>query len=356
VRRRLLVAAVLAALPLAACGRKGPPVSPERRLPQAVADVTGVVREGVIELSWVNPGRRVDDTRLRDLAVVRVFRAEDAGRGEPRVALLDGDRVVGYGEVAAIRPAAPAPAVAQGNRLVLTDGPGLAAGRRYTYVLVAGDAQGRWSAPSPRVSVTLIGAPLAPVALRGDPGEQEARLAWQPPTRLLDGGPVPPGLTYQVLRAAAEDAPLEPVTAPTLAGTAHVDRGLENDRTYWYAVRAVRATAGTTAYGAASPRVAVTPRDMTPPAPPTELVAIPAEGAVRLAWRPSPDPDVAAYIVYRASAQGQLVRVGSTRAPGTTFLDRGVPPGPWRYAVTAQDGGARPNESRPSSEASVRVP
>jgi len=42
--------------------------------------------------------------------------------------------------------------------------------------------------------------------------------------------------------------------------------------------------------------------------------------------------------------------------PGTTFTDRDVPPGTYRYVVTAQDTSARANESRHSNEATVTVP
>jgi len=66
-RARLAAGVALAALGLAACGRKGPPVAPEARVPQAVADLAAVVRESAIELTWTNPPRRVDRTPLRDL-------------------------------------------------------------------------------------------------------------------------------------------------------------------------------------------------------------------------------------------------------------------------------------------------
>src|SRR2546426_11116476 len=59
--------------------------------------------------------------------------------------------------------------------------------------------------------------------------------------------------------------------------------------------------------------------------PPENLVAIPSAATVRLSWSPSPDSDVAGYVVYRATAEGAFVRVGSTRAPTTAFVDRDVP-------------------------------
>lgn len=363
-RRGLLALLLAAALAAAACGKKGPPVAPETRLPVAVTDLAAVVADGTVELAWTNPGRRADGTRLRELAAVHVFRHEDAGLGEPKPALLSRGRVAGYAEVATLRPEPPAPgaarppapAVAPGQRVQLTDRSGLAYGRRYTYVVVVEDATGRASPPSNRVAVSFIAPPEPPAGLEATPGEGEVRLAWAPPARHVDGSPVTEPLAYEVLRAPAADAAAEVVTPAPVPEPRFVDRGLENDRTYHYAVRAVRRHAGTTARGAPSPRVAATPRDMTPPAPPADLVATPAPGTVRLAWRPSPDADVAAYVVYRAPAGGEFVRVGSVRAPSSVFVDRDVPAGSYRYAVSALDGGAHPNESTRSGEVSVTVP
>ena len=123
------------------------------------------------------------------------------------------------------------------------------------------------------------------------------------------------------------------------------------------AARAGRRVArGTLARSEISERVTAMPVDSTPPAPPTELVAIPSTGTVRLVWIGSADPDVGRYIVYRGRAGAALERVGSTVAPGTTFTDREVPAGTWRYAVSAQDTSSRANESRRSPDVSVVVP
>jgi len=182
------------------------------------------------------------------------------------------------------------------------------------------------------------------------------RLSWQAPARLLDGSPAPGTLTYEVLRAPSLDAAALPVARTPQAEPTLTDRDLENDRTYYYSVRALRLDGGTTAYSAESARVAATPRKMTPPSPPTSLAAIPSEGAVRLSWRASPESDVAGYVIYRAIEGGAFERIGSTRVPATTFVDRGVTRGTYRYAVTAEDTAARPNESRRSNEVRVSVP
>jgi fibronectin type 3 domain-containing protein len=351
------VVVLLAVLALVACGKKGPPVPPETRWPQPVTEFTGTVGENAIELAWTNPSRRADGKPLRDLTRLRVFRADDNGAGPPKPAMLSGGRIAGYREVGTVSllgPAPPAPVVVERGRVRFTDRDGMVPGRRYHYVVLAEDGNGRTSVPSARVSLTLLTLPAAPPGLRAEPGEGEVRLAWQAP-RLVDGGAPPAPLGYEVLRAPTADAPLDAV-APAVTDTRYVDRKLENDRTYYYAVRALRQESGTTARGQPSARVAATPRDMTPPSPPTGLSASPEPGLARLGWTASPEADVTTYVIYRSVAGGEFVRVGSVPAPGTAFVDRDLAPGVYRYVVTAEDGGARPNESARSNVVTVTVP
>ena len=352
--RRLAACVALAALAIAACGKKGPPVAPERRAPQPIADLAGAVEEDSITLSWTPPTRRADNTRLRDFTLMRIFRAEDNGAGEPRPAMLVDGRIAGYDEIAAISGADPAPAVRRRARLVFTDRRGLTYGRRYTYVIVTGDPQGRLGPPSNRASVAYAVAPAEPDNVVAEPREGAVRLSWNAPARMLDGSAVTEPLKYEVLRAPSIEGELTTVTPAPISERTWTDSNLENDRTYYYAVRAVRVVGGTTVHGRTSARVAATPRDVTPPSPPANLVGIASEGAVRLSWSPSPEPDVAGYIVYRAPEGGSFERIGSTTAPSTTYIDRAVTRGVYRYAVTAEDRAARPNESRRSNE--IRVP
>ena len=354
-RRALALAAVALGLAIGACGRKGSPVAPELRLPQSVIDLEGILREGVVELSWSAPGRRVDNSRIVEPVTTRLYRTEDSGQGEPRPAMLLDDRVVGYKEIATFRPGDPAAPTAERGRVTYVDR-NLTLGHRYTYVVTAIDQQGRTSAPSRRLTLAIIAVPEAPRDVRAVPGEREVHLSWQPPARLTDGAPVETPLIYEVLRATTPDGPLSVVARTAPGVTTLVDSLLENDRTYYYAVRAVRQEGAVMAQGQTSARVSATPTDITPPPPATALVAIPSEGAVRLSWTPSPGPDVVGYVVYRATATGSFERIGSVRVPATTFTDRDVPAGVYRYAVTAQDSSVRANESVHSNEVSVTVP
>lgn len=355
-RPAALVVAILAVAAVGACGRKGSPVAPERRLPQAPAELTAVVGPGEVALSWRNPRRRVDGSRLHDLVGLRVYRTVDGREGEPKPALAAGDRVVGYGELASIGLDRPEPAQVEADRVRFADRTELTEGRRYTYVVTAVDSTDRMSPPSPRASVVFIAAPLPPRDLAGRAGEQQVELSWQPPAGLVDGRAVAGTVSYRVLRATAPGAAPTVVTPSLITETRYADRGLRNEQTYYYSVLAVRADQGGVATSGTVTPIAVTPHDVTPPAPPVGVMAIPAGSTVHLAWEASPEPDLAGYVVYRAPGDGTPVPVGTVTAPATTFVDRSLSSGTYRYAVSAFDSAPRRNESARSSEVGVTVP
>jgi len=348
---------LLAASALVACGKKGPPVAPELRVPADPAGLRGAVDEQSIVVSWTGPGTRVDGSRLRSIARYTLYRREEADGGAPKAAMLSSGRVVGYDELAVIRTDRPAPASVQGTAVTWVDRHALSIGRRYVYVVTAEDTLGRTSGPSERLVVPYLAAPKAPLALRAAPGDRRVSLTWQPPTELMDGSPAPGDLRYLVLRGAGAEGALAPITSQPVAGTSFTDEGVDNDTDYRYAVRALRVEPAVTATGEISAAVVAAAADTTPPAAPADLLAVPSAGAVRLAWNPSTSPDVALYAVYRAGETGDFMRIATTMAIATVYLDRDVRPGAaYRYAVTALDNALRSNESPRSNVVSVRVP
>jgi len=357
--RAVAALSLLTAATLLSCGKMGPPVAPERRLPAAASGLSASIDGQAIVVRWTNPRQRVDNTPLKDLSVVKLHRRQEAdAAGEPKPAMLSWGRVVGYDELASIPLATPAPAVVQGGAVTWIDRAGLAFGRRYVYVVTAIDATGRSSPPSERLVVSFVAAPGPPEELRATAGDSRVAISWNPPTSLIDGSPVSDELRYVVLRGAGAEGPMASITPEPLSALSFSDSGLDNDTTYRYAVRAMRiVSGGTNALGAPSATVSATPVDTTPPSPPRELVAVPSASAVRLAWNPSPDTDVALYAVYRARGSGEFVRIGTTAAVTNVFLDRDVAAGEtYRYAVTALDRARTPNESARSNEVTVSVP
>ena len=355
-RGRRLLALVLVAGALAACGKKAPPVAPELRLPSGPVGLHGAVDEQSIVVGWTAAGTRVDGSRLRAVARYRLYRREEAASGPIRSAMLSSGRIVGYDELATIRPDAPAPATVRGSSVTWVDRQALSIGRRYVYVVTAEDDLGRTSGPSERLIVPFLAAPRAPQALRAVPGDRRIGLSWRAPAELVDGSPAGSDLRYLVLRGSGATGALAPITPQPIADTTFTDTGVDNDTDYRYAVRAVRVEAAVTATGDASAAVTATAADTTPPSAPTNLVALPSAGAVRLGWNPSPEADVAAYAVYRAGESGEFLRIATTLATGTVYTDRDVRAGAsYQYAVTAIDNARRSNESARSNVVSVRI-
>jgi len=354
--RRRLLALCLAVGALAACGKKGPPVPPEVRVPTVPGALRGAVDEQSIVVSWNAPGTRLDGSRLRKIALYRLYRREEADAGPAKSAMLSSGHIVGYDEVATIRPEAPAPATVQGSAVTWVDRRALSMGRRYVYVVTAEDELGRTSGPSGRLIVPFLAAPPAPRGLTGTPGDRRVSLTWQTPEATGTTAAATGEIRYLVLRGVGAAGALAPITAQSIAGTTFTDTGVDNDVDYRYAVRAVRVEAAVTATGEASTPITVAPANTTPPGAPTGLVAVPTSGAVRLAWNPSPETDVATYAVYRASETGDFMRIATAVAPGTVYVDRDVRPGStYRYAVTAIDRARKSNESARSNVVSARV-
>lgn len=359
-RWKILLGIVAVALVSAACGKKGPPIPPERRLPAAVADLSVEVQGRQVTLTWTNPRDRADKSPLRDLSAIYIFRREDAAGAESRPAVADGERVVGFERVGVVELKRESPEVrVEGRPGRFVDAEGLATGRRYTYVVTAVDQERRASPPSKRVMVNLSGAPLAPANVSAEAGDGRVRLAWQPPERNEDGSPVVGPLGYHVFRTTTPDAPrTRPLTPEPLTIPEHLDLAVENETTYYYTVRAIHSEAGSQVQSQDSLVVAAKPEDTTPPAAPRNLVAVPVPGGVRLAWEPSPEADVAGYLVHRSTVPGRgYAPLFRNPQPGTTYVDSSVRRGEtYFYVVTAVDRSPRANESVPSAEVRVTVP
>jgi fibronectin type 3 domain-containing protein len=105
-----------------------------------------------------------------------------------------------------------------------------------------------------------------------------------------------------------------------------------------------------------------TPRDVFPPASPTnlEITIIPVTGQapayIELAWAISLESDLAGYSVYRSdSADSPGERVSTEILPSPTFRDMSVVPGKrYFYRVSALDRAG--NESPRSSAVQADVP
>jgi hypothetical protein len=253
--------------------------------------------------------------------------------------------------------------------------PGLSVGldppNRRTYLIIGISRRGRLG-DAVRTEVPLVSVPAPPGAPAIDYTEANATMTWQPPPTarrfvqepvVEDGGRIPsrpiiewPGPwryeVYEVAPEAADEQPAlpRPLNTEALSDTEYADPRVNFGVERCYAVRSVATFRNLSVRSAASPSTCVTFVDTFPPSVPQGLTAVATEDAVNLIWEPSPEGDVAGYLVLRARlADETLQPLTFEPIAGTTYRDTSVEAGVrYRYAVQALDRAAAPNMSEPS--------
>ncbi|MGQ7297950.1 fibronectin type III domain-containing protein [Quadrisphaera sp. KR29] len=183
---------------------------------------------------------------------------------------------------------------------------GLVNDRTYSYTLGARDTAGNTSAASAPVVATPtdLTPPAVPARPSAVAGDGVVSLSWTPSSEADLA-------SYRVLR---DGAVIATVTAPA---TTYDDGAVTNGTAYAYALVAVDTRGNASA--ATAPPVSATPRDFTPPAAPTGLVAARGDGRVVLSWTAVTEADLASYRVLRDGAV-----VATLTAPATTYTDTGL--------------------------------
>jgi hypothetical protein len=197
--------------------------------------------------------------------------------------------------------------------------------------------------------------PKVPQGLYVEPGDGVITLSWDPVTENVEGKPLAHDPLYQVFRKSEHSdfsALGEPVHEAKFS-----DSGLQNERNYFYQVRALETSADTIQAGGASRIVSVMPLDLTPPPQPQHLVVIEIPEGVKLVWQAVGHDNLAGYRIYRrkgiSSTPELLAEVGSDK---NQYIDRSmIAGGKWFYSVTAFDTEQPANESLPAEEAVIHL-
>ncbi len=185
-------------------------------------------------------------------------------------------------------------------------------GKTYYYRVTAMNTIGE-SAPSEAVSIFPASSPSSPQNLRAVLSDGSIVLEWDAPSD--DGGS--PVVYYRIYRSTVENGIY--VNVGVSENLSYVDDFIRVGATYYYMVTAVN-IAGESSY---SPEISI--QYVTPPATPTELVALASEELVTLAWvSTSEDHSPATHFeVYRAAnGSDEFTLVGTTNK--TYFIDRDV--------------------------------
>lgn len=341
----ILAGLVCVGVLLAACGRKTAPIPLQAVIPAPVVDLAYELDEKGVTLSWSAATRTEQGKRLPGVDKFLVERAAYEIRD------FCENCPVRYKEVAAIVGDGPAGRKHQKTTYreeLLRPG--------YVYFYRVRSKMG-WrvvSRPSTPVSFRWQLPVAAPRTIKGQVGDQQISLSWQPPLADSSGKLVDEKLLYQVYRRGG-DGDFRPLGRP-VAELEFVDRPLINGEVYQYKVRAFRLSGGSGIFGS---MVEIMPRDLTPPPTPQGLSGIITPDGVRLFWEPVLANDLGGYLVLRrsgelSSAKDYVVRDRVATA-GTSFLDKTLnEQETYYYSIKSYDLASPANESPLADEIKIQ--
>lgn len=323
---------------LAACGKKAPPIPPERLAPREVRGLAALNTADGIRISWYAPKRKVNNEPVETLTHFAVLRAQGRSRES---CLLPGNPFVNLASVQITDFAA------EKDRAFSYVDHDVKPDRWYAYRVVAFDGNGNVSDAPPNDPLVERGVPppRAPAPVTGA-GDNFVTLRMPP---------FPPGVVgWLVYRAATEGVlPSIPLFPDAVTGTEYADFGLSNGESYRYAASWVGLYDSFPIEGRLSPWVIGAARDLVPPVPPSSIVGIAVADAVDLRWERVEEPGVRYYIYRRPNKEPGFERITPKPLSDNTLVDH-PPRGAYTYSVTAVDDAGNESSRGPETRVIVR--
>jgi len=329
---------LLALTAFAGCGKKGPPLPPIISVPGAVQSFDVEGREEGLLLSWQIPERN-----RADLAGFRLHRQSEA-----QGCTVCPARFPVYKDIDIDLPQG---AKLENDFLYMIDRE-VKEGFTYRYKVVPYSRSGYPGPFSGTVSARWKMPPEAPFDVKSEPGDRSVRISW---SELQGAG----SAGYRVYRTeASAHYDKRPVNQIPLETESYTDIGLENNRQYYYVVKALIREGPTLIEGPASAEVLAVPLDLMAPPSPSSLQAVPSASKVHLIWDESEAGDTSGYFIYRQrNDELAMERLNSEPIKTNHYTDNSVESGgTYKYAVTAVDNSPQENESGPSATVEVSVP
>jgi len=336
------VLAILVVLGAASCGRKTDPLTPDSPRPEAIKDIKAVSRDAIAFLSWRIPVKNVEGREM-DPAGIREFRIYRAELGRDR-------KIPRYRQIAAIDREHPSPAEVRNGSVFWSDRT-LRYGQVYSYRIRVVSTGGGVSSPSEEVRIAPLLSLAQPKHFTAVGGDSHVLLNWDTVDTRSDGSRYDGFVAYNLYRGAEKGRFEEtPLNKEPLRTTSYKDTSVQNDKAYFYLIRAVDSPAQPWKESLDSEEASATPRDMTAPEKPSGLTVVPGLGRIFLTWNENRERDLAGYHVYRSTKSGrEYVRLTDKPVNRTTFSDETAETGTtFYYVVTAVDKAG--NESQPSRE------
>jgi hypothetical protein len=352
-RAAAILALGLAVLPAPACGRKGPLRPPLAAGPQRVERLTARQRAEAVILEWTNPAKAVDGRPVGTLDAVEVwvFDRGLAAGARPATEAEVGKagrlaRRIPRAEFASFR--GPAEGVPGSMTFPFVFDPGPAGPKDLAFTVRVLDGKGRASEFAAPVAVAVRPCPKPPWNVEARVLPDHIEIRWWAPESNIDGTK-PESLDGYAVYRFEGDGPERRLGATAADVTKYEDRDFRFGRTYRYFIRALAAGTKDEVESGDSLTAEVVARDIFPPAPPADLVAIPAPGAISLSWAAGREEDLAGYRVWRKEpGVSDYIALTPGLLTANAFTDATAAKGKsYVYAVSAVD--ADGNES-PRSE------
>lgn len=309
------------------CGYVGEPLPPALNIPEKITDLRAVQRGSDIVLEFTIPGITTEGLPITTVSLDL--------RGGP---MLSGEfHVTGWAASARQYPLETGKAGYQKVEIPAGDW----TGKEVVFAVRAQHPRGRVSEWSNLEVVQVIPPIAAPDQLRAESLAPGVRLTWRAAQT---------GLMFRIYRRESSE------TEPVLIGTVteepgFLDTAVEYGKTYEYLVQAAGKAGEREAESFISAPSQVSRQDRFAPSVPGGLTAVAGTQSVELAWKPSPEPDLAGYRIYRAVKGGEFERIAEL-AEAPSYSDRTVEAGRrYRYAVTSLD--RMGNESAQSEELEI---
>ena len=332
-RRRSGRSAVAVALALgAACGSVGDPRPPLLNLARPVADFEARQVGDTVEIAWSWPVTTTEGTAARRIGGFTLWAVDVPGFSSD----LAPETIDEYRKQVLTLELDDLPGRAPGDRIeVRSPLADWRLGQTSVLVVTVWNRSGRDAGYSNQVRIHPL---QPPAALAGSAATVEpvgVELSWQASDRAEE---------YAVERATGDETAFQ--SLGSLSDTSFLDRTAVRGETYRYRLRPLRLSLAGTIEGPVSEELTVTAEDSFAPTPPEDLRAVRAASSVELSWLPSPEEDVAGYLVVRNED------VISPLVTRTTYSDRSAPLDEHlEYAVKAVDETG--NESGPGTVAAV---
>jgi fibronectin type 3 domain-containing protein len=310
------------------CGKKGDPMPKKLPIPGGINDLKGEVKDGMLFLSFSTPFKNIDGSDQKDLAGFKIFKACGSCMGEFEFFKdLSLDNRKGF--------------LIQDGKVSFYDNE-VMAGFQYVYKVYPYTKKGTRGDPS---NIFIIQwektpDPVKDVSVKESDGKVE--LSWKKEE----------GFMYNVYRYDDNIYPLFPLNKAPFDAPYFFDKGLENGKTYAYEVRKVQVKEGIKREGEGI-KISATPKDMSPPAVPSEVKAEKKDGGVLITWKENTEEDFEGYNIYRINS-GKAEKLNDEPLEKNMYFDKNIPDNRYiSYYVTSLD--ETDNESEPSREVIIIV-